>query len=140
MHSVTHFRGVDDVFNDLFRGFLVRPLVREAAGPAGYIPLDVEEANGAYVVTADLPGIRKEDLKVTVDGNRVAIRAETRQEQEARQDGKVLHRERYFGKVYRSFSLAEELDESRAEAQYTDGVLRLVLPKKAAHARTIAVQ
>jgi len=97
--------------------------------------VDVAEKNGAYKVTAELPGVKKEDIQVSIDGSQVALSAEVKQEKEASQDERVLHTERVFGKVTRSFTLPQEVDEARAEAKFRDGVLELTLPKKAAAAR-----
>jgi HSP20 family protein len=83
---------------------------------------------------AELPGVKKEDIKVNIDGDAVSITAEARVEKEAKEGERVLHSERFVGKVSRAFRLAEEIDESRASAKYSDGVLELTLPKKAAPA------
>ena len=97
--------------------------------------VDVAEKNGAYTVTAELPGVKKEDIHVTIDGAEVTLAAEVKREKEVTQDERVLHTERTFGKVSRSFSLPQEVDEAKAEAKFRDGVLELTLPKKAAAAR-----
>lgn len=81
---------------------------------------------------ADIPGVKKDDIHVTIDGNQVSISAETKQEKEVKEGEKVLRSERYYGKVARSFSLENEIDETSAQASYNDGVLELTLPKKAA--------
>jgi len=94
----------------------------------------VTEANGEYKVLAELPGVKKEDIQVNIDGNEVSISAETRAEREVKDGERVIHSERQFGKVSRAFRLAQEVDESKASARYTDGVLELTLPKKAAAA------
>jgi HSP20 family protein len=132
-----------DPFNhlvdDIFRGFLVRPVDVDAAlethRGARRLRLDVEEHNGAYLVHADLPGVRKEDIQVSVDGAQVTLAVEAKAEREATPDTRLLHSERHFGKVSRSFTLPEELDDAAVEAKYRDGVLELRLPKKAAPAR-----
>jgi len=86
-------------------------------------------------VTADLPGVRKEDIQVAIDGAQVTLTAEVKREKETAEGERVLHVERSFGKVSRSFTLPQELDEAKAEARFRDGVLELTLPKKAAAAR-----
>ncbi|HEX2332675.1 MAG TPA: Hsp20/alpha crystallin family protein, partial [Burkholderiales bacterium] len=96
---------------------------------------DVAESNGAYTVTAELPGVKKEDIQVTIDGAQVTLAAEVKKEKEASQDERVLHTERVYGKVSRTFTLPQEMDESKAEAKFKDGVLELRLPKKAATQR-----
>jgi len=116
-------------FGDLFRGFF-RPVRWENDLPQ--IKIDVKEDDKAYTVHADLPGLKKEDIQVTIDGQVVTVSAETRRESEQKEGEKVLKRERYFGKVSRSFSLDSDVDEAGASAKYTDGVLELSLPKKAA--------
>ncbi|HYP68375.1 MAG TPA: Hsp20/alpha crystallin family protein [Thiobacillaceae bacterium] len=115
-------------FDDLFRGFF-RPVRWEKDVPQ--IKVDVKEDDKTYTVHADLPGLKKEDIQVTIDGQVVTVSAETRRESEQKEGERVLKRERYFGKVSRSFSLDGEVDETAASAKYTDGVLELSLPKKA---------
>jgi HSP20 family protein len=97
--------------------------------------VDVAEKNGAYTVTAELPGVKKDDIQVTIDGYQVTLAAEVKREKEVTQDERVLHTERTFGKVSRSFTLPLEVDEAKAEAKFRDGVLELTLPKKAAAQR-----
>jgi HSP20 family protein len=97
------------------------------------VRVDVVEKNGTYKVLADLPGVKKEDINVRIDGNIVHIDAQTQDSKEFKEDGgKVIRSERYYGSVSRAFSLAEDVDESKATAKYSDGVLSLELPKKAA--------
>ena len=86
-------------------------------------------------MTADLPGVKKEDIHVDIDGAQLTLTAEVKREKETAEDERVLHSERVFGKVSRSFTLPQELDEAKAEAKFRDGVLELTLPKKAAAAR-----
>jgi HSP20 family protein len=94
--------------------------------------LDVSEKEHAYIVKADIPGVKKEDINVRIDGNVVQIDAEIKHEKESRGDGgKVLRSERYYGTVSRTFSLGQDVDEAKADARYADGVLTLELPKKA---------
>jgi HSP20 family protein len=95
----------------------------------------VAEKNGAYTVTAELPGVKKDDIQVTIDGAEVTLSAEVKREKEVTQDERVLHTERVYGKVSRSFTLPQEVDEAKAEAKFRDGVLELKLPKKAAAQR-----
>jgi HSP20 family protein len=99
------------------------------------VKVDVAEKNGAYTVVAELPGVKKEDIQVTIDGSEVTLAAEIKREREVANDERVLHTERTFGKVSRSFSLPQEVDEAKAEAKFRDGVLELTLPKKAAEKR-----
>jgi len=122
-----------DPFSDLLRGFFVRPIDYDFDGSAQSpeMRVDVKENADNYTVLAELPGIGKEDIHVNIDGQLVSISAERKQEKEIRDGERVLRTERYFGKVSRSFQLGQEVDESLARAKFTDGVLELVLPKKA---------
>ena len=137
MANVTRFDPFNDLVDDLFKGFLVRPVSyaggAEAAAPR--MKVDVAEKNGAYTVTAELAGVKKEDIQVSIDGAQVSLSAEVKREKETGNDERVLHTERVFGKVTRSFTLPQEVDEAKAEAKFRDGVLELTLPKKAAAQR-----
>lgn len=127
-------------FDDLFRGFFVRPVLFEGQ-PQMEIKMDLKEDDKSYTVHADIPGVKKEDIHVSIDGNRVSISAESRIEKEEKEGEKVLRSERYCGKVARSFTLTHEVDEAGAKAKYSDGVLELTLPKKAATtAKKLAIQ
>jgi HSP20 family protein len=137
MASIQRFDPFSELVDDLFKGFLVRPVSDEGRGEVlPRMKVDVAEKNGAYVVTAELPGVKKDDIQVTIDGAQVTLGAEVKREREASsQDERVLHTERVFGKVSRSFTLPQEVDEAKAEAKFRDGVLELALPKKAAASR-----
>ena len=136
MANVTRFDPFTDLVDDLFKGFLVRPVAYEGGREAlPRMKVDVAEKNGAYAVTAELPGVKKEDIQVSIDGAQVTLAAEVKREREAAQDERVLHTERVYGKLSRSFTLPQELDEAKAEARFKDGVLELTLPKKAAAQR-----
>jgi len=126
-----------ELVDDLFKGFFVRPVAYEGRGGETMprMKVDVAESNGAYTVMAELPGVKKDDIQVTIDGSQVTLAAEVKREREASQEERVLHTERVYGKVSRSFTLPQEVDESKAEAKFRDGVLELKLPKKAAAQR-----
>jgi HSP20 family protein len=134
MANITRYNPFGDLVDDFFNGFLVGPARLEVEAPVRRMKIDVAEQNGEYKVVAELPGVKKEDIKVNIDGDEVSITAETRVEKEAKDGERLLHSERYVGKVSRAFRLAQEVDESRASAKYSDGVLELTLPKKAAAA------
>ena len=122
-----------DPLDDFFRGFFVRP-VEFGGFPQGEAPqmrVDVKENPDNYEVHAELPGMKKEDIHVHIDGPVVSISAERRQEKEEKEGERVLRSERYFGKVSRSFQLGQDVDEGKAAAKFADGVLTLTLPKKA---------
>lgn len=120
--------------DDLFRGFFVRPMQLEGKPQVQMVKMDVKEDDDAYVVHADIPGVKKDDIHVSIEGNQVSISAETRVEKEEKEGEKLLRSERYVGKIARSFTLPHEVDDTKAEAKYEDGVLELKLPKKAATA------
>ncbi|GAB4127419.1 MAG: Hsp20/alpha crystallin family protein [Sideroxydans sp.] len=129
MANISKYTG--DPFDELFRGFFMRP-VRFEGQPDVQIKMDVSEDEKAYTVHAEIPGVKKEDIQVHIDGNQVSISAEVKKEKEVKEGEKVLRSERYYGSVSRAFSLAQEVDESAAQARYRDGVLELILPKKLA--------
>ena len=136
MANVTRFDPFNELVDDLFKGFLVRPVAYEGGREAlPRMKVDVAEKNGAYAVTAELPGVKTEDIHVSIDGAQITLTAEVKREREASQDERVLHTERVYGKLSRSFTLPQELDEAKAEARFKDGVLELTLPKKAAAQR-----
>jgi HSP20 family protein len=125
-------------FEDMFRGFGIRPLFREME-PSPEMRLDVTEDDLNYHVSADIPGVKKEDIAVSVDGNIVSIGAELRRGNEVAEHGQLCS-ERYYGRVQRSFTLPIEVDQAKSEAHYDDGVLHLTLGKKPnGHARRIMV-
>lgn len=130
----------DETFDDLFKGFFVRPMAFENQ-PQVQVRMDVKEEDGAYIVQAEIPGVKKDDINVTINGNQVAITAEVKREREDKEGEKVLRSERYYGKVYRAFSLAQDVDEASAQAKYNEGVLELRLPKKAVvSAKKLSIQ
>lgn len=130
MPAVTRY----DPLDDFFRGFFVRPVEMGKDMEAPTVKLDVKEQEKAYVVHAEMPGIKKEDIHVTIEGGTVSISAERKEEKEVKEGERVLRSERYFGKVARSFQLGQDVDDAKATARFTDGVLELTLPKKTAAA------
>jgi HSP20 family protein len=122
-----------DPLDDFFRGFFVRPVEYGASAEAPNIKIDVKEQDKTYLVHAEMPGISKEDIHVSIDGPVVSITAERKQEKDVKEGERVLRIERYFGKVSRSFQLGQDIDDAAASAKFTDGVLELTLPKKAAN-------
>ena len=115
--------------DELFKGFGMRPFSMEMEAPS-LIKIDLTENDTTYTVRAEIPGMKKEDVKVQVDGNRVSISAETKQEKEEKEGERVICRELYQGSSYRSFTLGSDVDESKAQAKFENGVLELTLPKK----------
>jgi HSP20 family protein len=127
--ELARFRPLAD-FDDLFKGLRLRPWLSDV-DIEPRIKLDVTEAEGTYSVKAEIPGVKKEDIHVAIDGNQVSIEAEVKREKEEKKGEKVVRCERYFGKQSRSFTLGYDIDAGKAEAKYSDGVLELKLPKKA---------
>jgi len=143
--NILRYNPADNAFDDLFRGFFMRPV----RFPARFdelqqdiqIKLDVSEDDKGYSVHAEIPGVKKEDIHVSIDGSQVTISAEVKNEKEIKEGEKLLRSERCFGKVSRAFVLDQDVDESTAQAKYADGVLELSLPKRAsAKSKSIAVQ
>jgi HSP20 family protein len=130
MRELTRFEPLfTEPFEGMFRRML-KPVRWEFEGLPTDIRVDVQESENAYVVKADLPGVKKDDIRVEIDGDVVTISAEAREEKEVKEQGKVIRSERYRGALQRSFSLGHEVDESAAAAKLTDGTLELTLPKK----------
>jgi len=121
----------DAGLDEVLRGFFAP--VRAEKTPAA-IRIDVTEKDNAYVVHAEIPGVKKDEIQITIDGNQVTIAAEVKRESEAKDGERVLRGERYYGGVFRSFTLPVDLDEAASAAKYENGVLELTLPKKPAAA------
>ena len=130
-----------DPFDDALRS-LARPWRFQMPDAAPRIKVDLSEQDGSYAVKAEIPGVKKEDIDVRVDGNVVTISAEVKSEKEEKGNGdRVLRRERQEGFASRSFTLACPVDEAKVEANYKDGILALTLPKRAgAASKRIAVR
>ena len=142
MANLARYNPLDDVFDDLFRGFLVRPVRYDGQPNTGAaFRVDVAENDKAYTLRAELPGVKKDDIHVTIDGDTVAVTAEVKSEKDVKNDERILRSERYAGKLYRAFTLGQPMDEGSATAKFADGVLELTLPKKAAvQAKRITIQ
>lgn len=141
MANITRYSPIDEAFDDLFRGFFVRPVSYDAPAGAAQFRVDVSENEKAYTLRAEVPGVKKEDINVTIDGDTVAISAEVKHEKDVKNGDRVLRSERYYGKLYRAFTLGQAVEEAGTSAKYADGVLELTLPKKAAaQAKRIAIQ
>ena len=127
---VSYHPFTDTGMDELFRGFFAPVRVGEARTPVT-IKMDVTEIADGYMIHAEMPGVKKEDINVEIEGNQVTITAEMKREWEKKDGDKVLRSERYFGHVYRSFTLPVELNEALSEARYHEGVLELKLVRKA---------
>ena len=118
------FRNIDEIFKE----FSVMPTLRGLESQPR-IRMDVTENDKEFVVEAEIPGVKKDDIKIAIDGNKVSINAELKEEREE-SGGNVVRSERYYGQQYRSFTLPQDVDDSKAQAKYQDGILCLTLPKK----------
>lgn len=132
---MSNLRLLDPVFGDNFEAALRRflsPAVFEPEQGALKMRIDVSENDKSFHVEADMPGVKKEDIHVRVEGNLVQIDAEAKSGKETKGNGdKVLRSERHYGRISRAFSLGQDVDASQVQAKYADGVLTLELPKKA---------
>jgi HSP20 family protein len=119
----------DTSLDELFRGFF-KPVRVEGPPAPIMIKMDVTETDNSYLIHCEMPGVKKEEIDVAIEGNQVTITAEVKQEWEKKEGDRMLRNERYFGNIYRSFTLPAELDEAASVAAYDNGVLELKLVKK----------
>ena len=129
MANITRYSPFDELFGDLGKGFWLKPVTVPGVEEIK-LKVEVKEDDKAYTVHAEIPGVKKDDIQVEVHGDQVSIRGEVKREKEEKKGEKVLHSERYYGMVSRSFSLPTEVDEKGVVAKYNEGVLDLTLPKK----------
>ena len=141
MVNITRFSPLEDAFENLLRGAPVWLPNAEARAPAPMqFRMDVTEDDKEYLVLAELPGVKKDEISITISGNEVAVSAEVKDEKDVKSGETVLRTERYYGTIQRAFSLGQEVDEATSQAKYNDGVLELTLPKKTvAAAKRLAV-
>ena len=130
MANITRYNPFDELFNEFGKGFWLKP-VSLPGGEELKMKLDVEEDDKAYKVHAEIPGVKKEDIQVDVNGDQISIRAEVKQEKEEKKGEKTVYSERSYGMASRSFQLPVEIHAQAVKAEYKDGMLNLVLPKKA---------
>lgn len=139
MNALTRFDRLEDSIPALFHRF-GRSLPMTDVAP-GDISLDITENDKDYLVRAAIPGAKKDDIRVSVDGNFVSISAEVKKDKEEKEGNRVVVRESFYGSASRCFSLAHEIDGNRVVAKLEDGVLKLTLPKReGTTARAIAIQ
>jgi HSP20 family protein len=141
MVNITRFNPLHDAFESLLRGVPAWQADAETDTPAPMnFRMDVTENDKEYQVLAELPGVKKEEISITISGNEVRVSTEVKHEKDVKNGETVLRAERYYGKIERAFSLGQEVDEATAQAKYNDGVLELTLPKKTvAAAKKLAV-
>lgn len=129
MANITRYNPFEGLLNEFGKGFWVRPLATRGATELE-IKVEVKDDDKAFIINADIPGVKKEDIQIDIDDDRVSLRAETKQEKEEKQGGKVVYSERSYGMASRSFTLPAGVDAKGAKAEYKDGVLSLTLLKK----------
>ena len=139
MHNVSVYHPFAHAgFDELVRGFFRPVHVSKSAAP---IKVDVVETGAAFVVKAEIPGVNKDEIQVSIEGDVVTIGAEVKRENETKEGERVVRTERYSGSVYRGFTLPVEIDEAASTAKYENGVLELTLAKKpTAAARKLTIQ
>lgn len=128
-------------FDDL-RDFWAPLRGTEAAGGALFPRVDIRDRNDHFEISAEMPGVKKEDLHVTLNNGVLTLEAESRQEDKEEKDGKLIRQERRYGKFMRSFDLGPGVNEADIKASFKDGVLTVSAPKaqpKAPEARRITV-
>lgn len=130
MADIIHSDSIADMLENFGRGVFFAPL-RTPKNNTPQMKVDVTEADKTYTLRAELPGVKKEDINISIEGNKVSLRAEVKQQKSEKQGESLLQQECYYGNFYRSFALAQDIDEGQAQAKYTDGILELTLPKKA---------
>jgi len=131
MNSLKHYdpfavEPISDMMQGMLRAF------RGTADAGMVFKVDVTESEGSYTLTAELPGVKKDDIEISVDRGTVIIGAKAERTSEQREGDRVIRHERYCGTLRRAFTLDADIDESQVDASYADGVLHLVLPKKEA--------
>ncbi len=120
-------RSFDRLFDDGFERFFA-PSTNN--NPSRSPALDVSESDSAYTVKLDLPGVAKEDVKVSIDGRRVSVEAQTAKEEDKKEGDRVVYRERSVASFARSFTVAAEVDQAASAAKLDNGVLTLTLAKR----------
>ncbi|HKN07969.1 MAG TPA: Hsp20/alpha crystallin family protein [Pseudomonadota bacterium] len=124
---------VDAGIDELFRGFF-QPVRRDGRTSPVTIKMDIAEDDKSFTIHAEIPGVAKDDIQVTIDGNQVTFGAEVKREKDVHDGRRVLRSERYYGNAYRTLTLPSEVDEAQSVAKYENGVLELKLIKKAQQA------
>ena len=133
---IARSRLFDDFFKDLQAGYFIKPLHGDPLPALENIRIDVKDNGDVFTVHADLPGVRKEDIHINVEGSVVTLSAEVNQMDQQSKDDKVVHTERYTGAISRSFILPADVDTEKSKANLENGVLTLTLPKLVASRKT----
>lgn len=134
-------RLVENMFEELLTPFTQGSSLSQWPAEALSPRLNATESDKAFEVQAELPGVKKEDVKVGIERQRVTIEAESKREQEQREGETLLYTERSASRFVRSFMLPVEVDDASAEARMENGILTLILPKKQGReAKRITIQ
>lgn len=121
----------DDVYDDIFDDFM--PVSRPMFGKheRNWMKTDVKEVDGSYELDMDLPGFKKEDVKIELENGYLTITANKNHEVDNKDDkGNYIRKERHYGSCSRSFYVGDNVKHEDVKASFSDGVLRLVVPKK----------
>lgn len=116
-----------DAMDRLFEESFIRPGRLLGAPDGGSVPVDMFQEDGKLVLKAPLPGVKPDDIEITVVGDTLTIKGETKEETEVKEEN-VIRRERRFGSFSRSVTLPTPVDTSKANATFENGVLTLTLP------------
>lgn len=120
----------DTLFNDLFHGFGRPPIgTRQPENLAG-MRVDIHDADSQYEIHAELPGVKKKDISITLQDGVLSISASKNTESEKKEKGRVIWKERSSGSITRSFTVGRGVTEKDIKANFNDGVLTLEVPKK----------
>jgi HSP20 family protein len=120
----------DSLFDDFFTGFPVLMGKSDVAKSLAAMRVDIHEDDNGYEITAELPGVKKEDISVTLKNDVLTITASKETESEKKKKGKVIRRERSSGTFTRSFSVHDGVRQEDIKARFDDGVLTLTIPKR----------
>ncbi len=117
-------------FNSLFDDTFFSEFFRPHRGHGDLMPaIDVQEDSDGYHIKADLPGVEKDDIEVTLDNGILTLTAETHKEETEKEEGRVIRRERHMGRYRRSMTVGQNVDASAIHARFENGVLSLDLPR-----------
>lgn len=121
---------LDDDFDQFFGGFFSPMQLIEESARRDLVPaVEVSETDDEYIVRAEMPGVNKDDVNVTLENGVLTISAETKSETEEKKGERIIRQERRYGKFLRSLHLGTDIKEAKVKATYRDGVLSLTLPK-----------
>lgn len=128
MSGLTRLTTLDDAFDDILQGFF-RPARSMQSGSNALQPrIDVWARDDAFAISVELPGVKRENIDISISGNEVSINAEATEIKEQGEKVRQLYGERRYGKYQRTIVLPHEVDQNQCQAKYNDGVLELVLP------------